>query len=116
MDLRERARELRANQSDVERLLWRALRNRRLEGYRFRRQARVGPYIVDFLCVSRRMVIELDGGQHASDSSRDYDELRSQYLVSRGYTVLRFWNDEVLRNLDPVLQTILIALKPRPNT
>jgi len=115
MDLRNRARELRANQSDAERLLWQALRNRRLDGYRFRRQAPVGPYIVDFLCKSRGVVVELDGGQHAADEALRYDELRSQFLVSTGLTVLRFWNDEVLRNLDSVMHAILVALRPPAN-
>jgi very-short-patch-repair endonuclease len=89
-----RARTLRRSMTEPERKLWRLLRDRRLQGVKFRRQVPVGPYIVDFLCIDRKLVVELDGSQHA-DSVRDIR--RDAWLRSTGYAVRRFWNDAVLR-------------------
>ena len=100
---------LRKNATDVEMLLWAHLRNRRLGGYKFRRQAPVGSYIVDFICIEKKLVVELDGGQHQDQS--DYDTKRTQYLNSCGLQVIRFWNNEVLENLDGVLTTLLKEAK-----
>ena len=103
----ERARRLRRHQTDVERILWLRLRDRRLGGWKFKRQAPVGRYIVDFACADARVIVELDGGQHATSTT---DAARTQVLEAFGYLVLRFWNNEVLENLDGVLETIFAAL------
>src|SRR5277367_4404848 len=91
---RSRARAMRGSPTDAELRLWRLLRDRRLNGLRFRRQVPVGPYIVDFLCIASRLVVEADGSQHAES---DHDDVRDTYLRSQGWTVLRFWNCDVLR-------------------
>jgi very-short-patch-repair endonuclease len=101
----DRARRLRREQTDVEKALWQALRSRQLDTLKFRRQHPVGPFIADFCCVKSKLIIELDGGQHALDS--DADEQRSDFLAQRGYRVLRFWNHEVLTNIQGVLERIL---------
>ena len=101
---RTRARAMRGAPTDAEQRLWRLLRDRRLSGVKFRRQVPVGPYIVDFLCVASKLIVEADGSQHA-ESPRD--EIRDAYLRREGWTVLRFWNHEVTRNRDGVLETIL---------
>ena len=105
------ARRLRRDATDVERILWFALRDR-LPGWNFRRQHPIGRRIVDFACPERKLAIELDGGQHALRA--EDDERRSLELGQRGYSVLRFWNNEVLENLDGVLETILRALSTDP--
>lgn len=101
----ERARRLRREQTDAETLLWSQLRNRRLAGEKFRRQHPIEPYIVDFICLSRRLIIELDGGQHA-EKRKTYDRKRDDYLRARGFRVLRFWNNEVYEDLDGILGRI----------
>jgi len=93
--------------TDAERALWRLLRDRRLEGWRFRRQEPVDHYIVDFICFEARLVVEVDGGQHANSDS---DKLRDTHLQAQGFRVLRFWNNEVLSNADHVYRTIATAL------
>ena len=98
------ARRLRCNQTDVERLLWSRLRARQLQGEKFRRQYPVGNYIVDFCCPDKHLVIELDGGQHAQQQQAD--EYRTAMLMRQGYRVLRFWNNNVIDNLDGVLARI----------
>jgi len=104
-----RARELRSDSSKVERLLWTFLRRHALDGFKFRRQQPIGPFIVDFVCFEKRLVIELDGGQHAEQ--KNYDDSRSRWLVQRGYRVRRFWNNEVLGQLEIVLDEIFRELK-----
>jgi adenine-specific DNA-methyltransferase len=89
--------------------MWRLLRSRALDGYKFRRQYIIGTYITDFCCVERNLVIELDGGQH--QNRRVYDERRTRFLESEGYTVLRFWDNEVLKEPDAVLNMILDTLE-----
>ena len=108
------ARTLRRNRTDAEGLLWHYLRNEQLDGYRFRRQHPIGRYIVDFACPSRKVLIELDGGQHAEQTSRD--EKRDAFLRARGYRVLRFWNTEVFENCFGVLQRVweTVAGDPPP--
>ncbi len=103
-----RARHLRRTMTDAERLLWRHLRGRQLGGHKFRRQVPVGRYIADFLCQEARLIVELDGGQHAERA--DYDDKRTAVLESLGYRVIRFWNTDVLANTDGVLTTILNEL------
>ena len=102
------AHSLRQNQTNPERLLWRHLRNKQLGGHKFRRQQPIGPYIADFACMPRKLVIELDGGQHSEQ--HNYDEQRDTYLRNNGFRVLRFWNNEIFENRDGVLETIQNAL------
>jgi very-short-patch-repair endonuclease len=101
-----RARELRKNPTQAEILLWQALRRKQLNGLKFRRQAPLGPYIADFACLSKRLVIELDGAQHNDPGRMHYDEGRTLWLKQRGFRVLRFTNIDVGLNLDLVLATI----------
>ncbi|HKT30034.1 endonuclease domain-containing protein [Dyella sp.] len=112
----DRARTLRRNTTDAERLLWRHLRDRRLSGWKFRRQHEIDRYIVDFVCPDARVIVELDGGQHLQQVERD--EERTRRLAAIGYRVLGFWNDDVLKNTDAVLEVILEAVAravPHPN-
>jgi very-short-patch-repair endonuclease len=102
----EKALKLRRNMTDAERALWRVLRDGR-NGYRFRRQAPIDRYIVDFVCFKARLIIEIDGGQHSEST---LDQLRDAYLKSQGFRVLRFWNNDVMSNLDAVHGAILDAL------
>jgi very-short-patch-repair endonuclease len=108
--IHDRARELRRNQTDAETKLWYELRDRRLNGFRFRRQFPIGHFIVDFCCQEQRLVIEIDGGQHAEQEKAD--GYRSRLLQARRYRVLRFWNTDVLLNMDGVLERILEELSP----
>jgi len=103
-NLKDRARSLRKNSTDVESLLWGRLRGRRLEGVKFRRQVPIGRCIVDFLTVEKRLIVELDGGQHALDKEKDAE--RTAVLEGLGYTVLRFWNNDVIENMEGVLDVI----------
>src|SRR5262245_19988743 len=96
------SRNLRLNQTDVERFLWTRLRNRRLAGAKFRRQQVIGHYIVDFICLEMKLIVELDGSQHAQNLM--YDNQRTASLKSRGFRVIRFGDNEVLSNLDGVLE------------
>jgi very-short-patch-repair endonuclease len=102
--LNARAKELRNNSTDTERLLWRYLRNSQMEDVKFRRQQPIEAYIVDFVSFDKRIVIELDGSQHAENA--EYDEQRSACLRANGFIVLRFWNNEVIENIDGVLEVI----------
>jgi very-short-patch-repair endonuclease len=110
--IRSRARALRKNPTDVERLLWRHLRMWQLDGYKFRRQQPIGNYIVDFVCLEKRLIIELDGGQHAEQSN--YDSERDAWLRDQRFTVLRFWNNDVLKNFEGVIAKIFEMLKSSP--
>ncbi len=96
------AKELRQRMTDAERAIWFAVRDRRLGGFKFRRQVPVGGYIVDFLCIERWLIVEIDGGQH----NPDVDQERTAHLLALNYGVLRFWNNDVFANLDGVLQTL----------
>ena len=107
------ARRLRRQQTDAERLLWFRLRDRRLDGWKFRRQFPVDRYVVDFFCADAHLVIELDGGQHAIQT--DADAARTKKLEAMGYLVLRFWNNEVMRNIEGVLEEIMTAEPPHPD-
>jgi very-short-patch-repair endonuclease len=104
----ERARRLRREGTDVERAMWAILRDRRLAGSKFRRQHPIGPFVADFACLDARLVVELDGGQHAEHPAAD--AARTGFLESRGLRVLRFWNNEVLTNREGVLTVILEAV------
>ncbi|VWX52112.1 endonuclease domain-containing protein [Novosphingobium sp. 9U] len=108
-----RSRELRRDATEAERKLWRAISARKLAGFRFNRQFPVGQYICDFASRERRLVIEIDGGQHAMN--KEYDERRTQFLEQQGYTVIRFWNSDVLDNLEGVLIRIKRVLADMPS-
>lgn len=101
------AARLRRDATDVERHLWQRLRARQLGGHKIRRQATIGPFVVDFLCAERRLVIELDGGQHGGAR----DAARTEWIEGAHYRVIRFWNTDVLENEDGVLGVILAALE-----
>ena len=103
----EYARALRQRQTMAERLLWRHLQNRQLAGSKFRRQVAIGPYVADFVSFAARLVIEVDGGQHAMSPA---DARRDRWFAAKRFRLLRFWNNEILDNLDGVLQTIAAAL------
>lgn len=109
---RNHSRHLRQEATEAEQKLWYYLRGGRLNGYKFRRQHAVPPYIVDFYCAARRLVIELDGSQH----NVQVDEARTRYLASQGLNILRFWDNEVLQQTDTVLEAILDALERRTLT
>ena len=103
-----RARGLRGNLTDAEQVLWNALRNRQISGKRFRRQVPIGPYIVDFVCFENKLVIEVDGGQHAQNEH--YDANRTAWLEAEGFKVIRFWNNQVLVEKEAVKESIFEAL------
>jgi len=114
--LRKRARELRRNATDAERLLWRHLRDRRLAGFKFRRQVVIGRYIADFVCPEAKLIVEADGGQHQAQSQAD--ARRTAELECLGFRVLRFWNHQILQETETVLEVIRLALvvpSPRPS-
>ena len=94
--------------TDVERLLWYHLRNRYFGGFKFRRQHPVGPFILDFICTEKKLIIEVDGGQHAENV--EADNRRSRFLQEQGYQILRFWNNEALQETEAVLTRILESL------
>ena len=104
-----RARALRATMTDAERVLWRALRRKQLDAMRFRRQQPIGPYVADLYCAAARLVVEVDGGQHAEGA----DATRDAWLAALGYGVLRFWNNDVLGNIEGVIETIRVVVAGR---
>ena len=106
------ARQLRRNQTEAERLLWSRLRALRLEGVKFRRQHPIGKYVVDFVTLEGKLIIELDGGQHNESPTREYDEQRVAWLNEEGYQVIRFWDNEVLANIEGVLTVITRRVHP----
>jgi very-short-patch-repair endonuclease len=108
-----RSRELRNNATPAERKLWQHLRSRQLSATRFNRQVPIGPFICDFAARTAKVIIELDGGQHAGRAAED--ERRTRFLVSRSYRVLRFWNNDVLENVEGVLRVIEEALRDMPS-
>jgi len=109
--LTSRSRKLRRNSTDAERKLWTILRNRELGGFKFRQQVELDGYVVDFLCHERRLIVEVDGGQHTPER----DARRTAYLENQGFRILRFWNHDVLQNLDGVWTTIEEALTTPPH-
>ena len=111
----ERARELRRTMNAPERKLWRSLSDRKAAGLRFRRQHPIGIYIADFICLERRLVVEVDGGQHGEDVQIAHDLRRTAWLNAEGYRVLRFWSNEVMSNTDGVIAMIVgEAMNPSP--
>ncbi len=101
------ARRLRANQTDAETVIWNRIRNRQIDGHKFVRQQPIGGYVCDFVCRERLLVVEVDGGQHNESTA---DAIRERRITEDGYRVLRFWNNDVLGNLEGVLVTIQIEL------
>ncbi len=101
-NLKENARYLRNNMTDQERKFWQIIKNRQFYGFRFLRQYVIGNYIADFICREKKIIIELDGGQHNEQKNIMYDNQRTEYLISKGYKVIRFWNNEIDNNLDGV--------------
>jgi adenine-specific DNA-methyltransferase len=112
-NIRNKARQLRRNQTDAEQALWARLRDRQLSGAKFRRQHPIGPFVADFCCSEQKLVVELDGGQHAVEIAGD--RKRSRFLEAQGYRVLRFWNHDVLKDTVAVLERIAEVLgDPHP--
>jgi very-short-patch-repair endonuclease len=101
------------NSTEAEKMLWSYLRASQIEGYKFRRQHPLGIYIVDFVCLKRKLIVEVDGGQHAE--RLENDEARSAWLTGQGFRVLRFWNNEVLEEMEAVLEVIRAALTSPPS-
>ena len=108
--IKNNSRNLRKNMTDVERMLWAKIRGRQLQGFRFRRQHPIGSYIIDFICLELKLIIELDGSQHMGQ--QQYDMKRSQWLQSNGFKIMRFWNSDILDDLDGVMQAICMHLPP----
>ena len=107
-----KAKRLRRDMTEAEQKLWSALRNRQLNGAKFRRQQPIGPFVADWVCQESRLIVEADGGQHALGSS---DRARTDFLEGKGYRVLRFWNNDILTNLQGVAESIATALiSPHP--
>ena len=104
--LKNRARELRNNMTPQERKLWQIIRNRNFYSYRFLRQYVIGNYIVDFLCREKNIIIEIDGGQHNQFDDINYDKQRTEYLNSKGYKVIRFWNNDIDNNMQGVFEKL----------
>jgi len=106
------ARNLRKNMTDAERMLWRYIRNKQLNGLKFRRQQPIGKYIVDFVCFEKKVIIEVDGGQHAINKTED--TVRDNWLNEQGFKVLRFWNNDILTNCSAIIEEILEVLVVHP--
>jgi very-short-patch-repair endonuclease len=110
--MQNRARNLRKNRTDAENRMWYFLRNRRLNGYKFVREKVIGKYIADFVCREKKLIIEVDGGQHMTAAA--YDQQRTKDLEAIGYQVIRVWNNEVHENIQGVMETILNLLEKVP--
>ena len=106
------ARNLRKRLTDTERFLWLQLRAGQVEGYKFRRQTPIGKYVVDFVCHEQRVIVEVDGGQHSENAEED--RIRDKWLGEQGYIILRFWDNEVLTNMEGVLEVIRDNCKSHP--
>jgi len=107
--LKQRSRELRKNLTDAEQKIWHKLRNKQIHGNKFRRQFILGNYIVDFICLDKRLIIEVNGGQHMENVN--YDSQRDEWLKKQNFKVLRFWNNQVLNEIDSILEVIVNNLK-----
>jgi very-short-patch-repair endonuclease len=113
---RKSAKRLRANTTVAEGILWRHLRKLDVKGSHFRRQAVIGRHVADFACLAERLIVEVDGSQHGDDDSSRRDEIRTRWLKSDGYRVIRFWNNDVMSKTDAVLEAIhgmIVATPPR---
>ena len=105
------ARNLRKNKTREEDILWQLLRNRQFMGLKFKRQFPIGNYIVDFVCEEKKLVIEIDGGQHNIPDNVRADEVRTNYINSKGYRVVRFWNNDINQNIEGVYETLLSMVR-----
>ncbi|MEC5385018.1 endonuclease domain-containing protein [Uliginosibacterium sp. H3] len=105
----DNAKRLRTAQTKAEQCLWYRLRAHRFIGLKFKRQKPIGPYIADFICIEKQLIVEVDGGQHAG--AKTYDDVRDKYLNEQGFMVLRFWNNEVLDQTEAVLEKIRVAVE-----
>jgi very-short-patch-repair endonuclease len=112
--LKQRRRELRRDQTDAEKIFWTQVRNKNFNGMRFFRQYSLGPYILDFYYPAVKLAVELDGGQHNQSENKEYDEFRSEYLRAKGIEVIRFWDNEVLLDMQGVLNKLFLEVTP-PN-
>ena len=110
--LKQRRQELRRNQSDAERAFWVKVRDKQFFGIKFFRQYSIGPYILDFYCPGLKLAVELDGGQHNQSDGREHDATRSEYLRVQGIDVIRFWNHEVLLDMESVLSKLALKVTP----
>ena len=110
--LKPRRRELRRNQTEAEKTLWAHLRNKQFHRMKFFRQYNIGPYILDFYCPNMKLAVELDGGQPNQCESKEYDTVRSEYLKAQGIKVMRFWNHEVLLDMESVLSELGLKVTP----
>ena len=106
------AAKLRRDMTEAERHIWCAVRDRRLDGFKFRRQVSIGPYVVDFMCLDARMIVEIDGRQHTPE----FDAQRTATVEGAGFEIVRFWNNDVIGNLDGVLTTLIDRLRARTLT
>jgi very-short-patch-repair endonuclease len=111
-NLIKRRKLLRLSQTDAEKILWSKLRNKQIFGLKFYRQYSVGPYILDFYCPKYKLAIEIDGGQHSIKENMEYDFERTNYLKHHNIEVIRFWNNDVLMNIDGVLEEISKVVTP----
>ena len=112
----ERARQLRRNRTEAERRLWWKLRELKQIGFKLRQQVPIDHYIVDFACLSERLIVEVDGGTHSSDDETRRDAARERYLREQGFRIVRVWNSDVTRNMEGVMDTIVAALHtPTPD-
>ena len=100
------ARELRREETEAEQIIWSRLRRKQLSGAKFRRQQPIGNYVVDFVSFDKKLIIEIDGGQHSTEENKGNDEVRTKWLESQGFRVVRFWNNGVLSNLEGVMAQI----------
>ena len=108
---RHHARQLRTQPTEAEQKLWQALRGKQLGGWKFRRQAAIGIYIVDFVCFETKLIVEVEGGQHNEPAAREYDARRTAWLKSQGFEVIRFWNCDVLEDIDAVVEGIALVME-----
>ena len=113
-NLAHRAQELRYSETRTEKFLWTLLRAKKLNGVKFRRQEPIGVYVVDFVSFEKKLIIEIDGGQHNDDKNKEYDEIRTKWLQSQDFRVIRFWNNDVSANIDGVITKIREALDEYP--
>ena len=111
--MKDHARNFRKNMTEAENRMWYFLRDRRLNGYKFIREMAIDPYIADFVCRSKKVIIEIDGAQHAEEQAIKYDKKRTEFLEKNGYKVIRFWNAEVFGDINGVLEAILAFLKEK---
>jgi len=114
--LKKRRQTLRRNQTDAEKALWSKVRNKQIFGIKFFRQYSVGPYILDFYCPTRKLAVELDGGQHNEPEKIEYDAERTAFLKEQGIEVMRFWNHDVLTRMESVLIMLAQRIEPEANS